>query len=157
DLLLEHGAKPFDQQVLYNTHFSGEVLWWLELVWQHTKNTDLASAWTDPEWRMFDMGSYGTGAGFLLDLAEKKRDARLRDWLVAHGANSTTPAKVSVNRRDREPGPLDDLFTAAAKDDVDAVTRLLDAGVSIELEDRTKQRALHVAASRNSVKVATLL
>jgi ankyrin repeat protein len=157
DLLLEHGAKPFDQQVLYNTHFSGEVLWWLELVWKHTKDTELASAWNDPEWRMLDMGNYGTGAGFLLDLAEKKRDTRLHDWLVAHGANSTTPAKVSVNRRDREPSALDDLFTAAASDDVDAVTRLLDAGVSIELEDGTKQRALHVAASRNSLKVATLL
>jgi hypothetical protein len=157
ELLLEHGAKPFDQQVLYNTHFSGEVLWWLELVWKHTKDTGLAAEWNDPEWRMLDMGGYGTGASFLQDLAEKKRDTRLRDWVVAHGANSTTPAKVSVNRRDREPGPLDDLFTAAANDDVEAVARLLDAGVPIEIEDKTKQRPLHVAASHNSLKVATLL
>src|SRR5262249_12409500 len=32
-LLLERGAKPFDIQVLYNTHFSGDVLWWLKLVY----------------------------------------------------------------------------------------------------------------------------
>jgi len=155
ELLLERGAKPFDQQVLYNTHFSGEVLWWLELVWQHTKDTELAVAWNDPEWRMLDMGNYGTGAAFLQGLAESKRDARLRDWIAAHGANSTTPAKVTPHRR--EPGPLDDMFSAVERDDAEGVARLLDAGVSIEIEDKTKQRPLHVAASRNAVRVAALL
>ena len=28
-LLLDRGAEPFDLQVLYNTHFRGDVLWWL--------------------------------------------------------------------------------------------------------------------------------
>ena len=105
DLLLERGAKPFDQQVLYNTHFSGEVLWWLELVWKHTKDTDLAGAWRDPEWLMLDMGNYGTGASFLRHLAERKGNARLREWLSAHGANSTTPPKVVVHSRPA--GPLE--------------------------------------------------
>lgn len=157
ELLLARGAKPFDQQVLYNTHFSGDVLWWLELVWTHTRNTELAAAWDDPEWRMLDMGNYGTGARFLEHLAEKKRDSRLRDWIVAHGAHSTTSAKVPANQRERDPGPLDDLFTAAARDDADAVARLLDAGVPIEIEDKTKQRTLHVAAAANAVNVARLL
>ena len=35
-LLLERGAEPFDIQVLYNTHFSGDMLWWLELVHRRT-------------------------------------------------------------------------------------------------------------------------
>jgi uncharacterized protein len=157
ELLLERGAKPFDQQVLYNTHFRGDVLWWLDLVWKYTRDTELAAAWNDPEWRMLDMGNYGTGARFLEDLADKKRDTRLREWIAAHGAKSTTHAKVPTNRRDRDPGPLDDLFTAAARDDVDAVARLLDAGVPIEIEDNTKQRALHVAAAANAVNVAKLL
>jgi uncharacterized protein len=157
ELLLERGAKPFDQQVLYNTHFSGEVLWWLELVWKHTKDTELAAAWNDPEWRMLDMGNYGTGARFLQKLAEKKRDTKLEGWLTSHGASSNTPANVEVNRRDRERGPVDDMFVAAAHDDVDAVARLLDAGVSIEIEDETKQRPLHVAAARNALSVAKLL
>ena len=39
DLLLERGAEPFDIQVLYNTHFSGDILWWLELVYKHTIHT----------------------------------------------------------------------------------------------------------------------
>jgi hypothetical protein len=157
ELLLERGAKPFDQQVLYNTHFHGDVLWWLELAWKHTRNTDLAAAWNDPEWRMLDMGNYGTGARFLEDLADKRHDRRLLEWIVAHGARSVTPAKVATNRRERDPGPLDALFTAAARDDADAVARLLDAGVPIEIEDNTKQRALHVAAAANAVNVAALL
>ena len=157
ELLLERGAKPFDQQVLYNTHFHGDVLWWLELVWKYTRNTALAVAWNDPEWRMLDMGGYGTGARFLEDLADKRHDTRLRDWIAAHGARSATQAKVPTNRRERDPGALDDLFTAAARDDVDAVARVLDAGVPIESEDGTKQRALHVAAGANAVNVARLL
>jgi hypothetical protein len=155
DLLLERGAKPFDQQVLYNTHFDGEVLWWLELVWKHTKDTDLAAAWRDPEWRMLDMGNYGTGASFLRHLAERKGNARLREWLSAHGANSTTPPKVVVHQRPA--GPLDDIFTAAERDDADAVARLLDAGLPIEIEDETKQRTLHVAAAANAERVTKLL
>jgi hypothetical protein len=156
ELLLERGAKPFDQQVLYNTHFHGDVLWWLELVWKHTEGTDRA-AWRDPEWRMFDMGNYGTGARFLQKLAEKKHDTRLAEWLTSHGANSSTPAKVEVNRREYDSGPLEDMFAAARRDDVAAVTRLLDAGVPIEIEDGTKQRTLHVAATANAVNVARLL
>jgi hypothetical protein len=155
DLLLERGAKPFDQQVLYNTHFSGDVLWWLELVWKHTKATDLAAAWSDPEWRMLDMGNYGTGASFLRHLAERKGNTRLREWLSAHGANSTTPPRVAVHRRPA--GTLDEIFTAAERDDADAVARLLDAGVPIEIEDETKQRTLHVAAAANAAHVTKLL
>ena len=41
-LLLERGAEPFDIQVLYNTHFTGNVLWWLELVYAHTIKTGRA-------------------------------------------------------------------------------------------------------------------
>jgi ankyrin repeat protein len=157
DLLLERGAKPFDQQVLYNTHFSGEVLWWLELVWKHTTGTELAAAWRDPEWRMFDMGNYGTGAHFLQDLADKKRNQQLADWLSTHGANSSTAPKVAVNRQEDQPGPLHDMFTAARRDDVDAITRLLDAGVPIDIEDETKQTTLHTAAASNAVNVTRLL
>ena len=42
ELLLERGAEPFDIQVLYNTHFSGDILWWLELVYKHTVDTSRA-------------------------------------------------------------------------------------------------------------------
>ena len=86
-LLLDRGAEPFDIQVLYNTHFSGDVLWWLELIYAQTINTDRGAAWKDPEWSMLDMGGYGSGARFLLDIALKKRDVRLAAWVLARGAN----------------------------------------------------------------------
>ncbi len=93
-LLLERGAEPFDIQVLYNTHFSGDVLWWLELVYAHTINTERGAAWKDPDWSMFDMGGYGSGARFLLWIALKKRDLGLAEWLLARGANpNAAPAR----------------------------------------------------------------
>jgi ankyrin repeat protein len=90
-LLLERGADPFDMQVLYNTHFSGEMLWWLEPVYAHTIATPRGAAWKDPEWRMFDMRRYGTGARFILETAIKHRDLRLAEWSLARGANPDSP------------------------------------------------------------------
>ncbi len=85
-LLLERGANPFDIQVLYNTHFSGEVLWWLELVHEHTKDTR-REAWVDPDWAMFDMGGYGPAPYFLLRVALEHGDLTLATWLLTRGAN----------------------------------------------------------------------
>ena len=94
ELLLERGADPFDIQVLYDTHFSGEMLWWLELVYKHTIGTPRGEAWKEPGWPMFDMGGYGSGARFLLEVAVNKGDLRLADWLLAHGANpDAAPAR----------------------------------------------------------------
>jgi len=94
ELLLERGAEPFDIQVLYDTHFSGDILWWLELVYKHTIHTSGAAAWRDPDWTMFDMGAYGSGARFLLETAVKKRNMQLAEWVLAHGANpNAAPAR----------------------------------------------------------------
>jgi uncharacterized protein len=91
-LLLERGAEPFDIQVLYDTHFSGDMLWWLEVVHAHTMKTDRRIAWEDRDWPMLDMGGYGSGARFLLETALKKRDLRLAEWLLARGANPNAAA-----------------------------------------------------------------
>jgi hypothetical protein len=94
ELLLERGAEPFAIQVLYNTHFSGDVLWWLVLVYEHTTHTPRSAAWNDRDWPMFDMGNYGSGARFLLETAVKKRDLQLAEWLLARGANpNAAPAR----------------------------------------------------------------
>jgi ankyrin repeat protein len=94
ELLLERGAEPFDIQVLYNTHFTGDMLWWLKLVHKHTINTPRGAAWSDPEWAMFDMGGYGSGARFFLEFALKTRNLELAEWVLAHGANpDATPAR----------------------------------------------------------------
>jgi ankyrin repeat protein len=43
---------------------------------------------------MFDMCGYGSGARFLLETAVKKRDMRLAEWLLAHGAHpNAAPAR----------------------------------------------------------------
>ena len=85
-LLLEYGAEPFDIQVLYNTHFSGDVLWWLDLIYAHTINSDRSNVWEDPNWMMLDMGGYGSGAQFLLRLAVKKNNLELAEWCLSRGA-----------------------------------------------------------------------
>jgi ankyrin repeat protein len=94
DLLLERGADPFDIQVLYNTHFSGDMVWWLELVYRRTIDTPRGEAWKDPDWKMFDMGHYGSGARFVLETAVKKRDVPLATWALERGATANAaPAK----------------------------------------------------------------
>jgi hypothetical protein len=94
DLLLERGADPFDIQVLYNTHFRGDMVWWLELVYRHTIDTPRGAAWRDPEWTMFDMGAYGSGARFVLETAVKSRNLVLAEWALARGASpSAEPAR----------------------------------------------------------------
>jgi len=86
-LLLERGAEPYDIQVLYNTHFRGDVLWWLTLTWEHSVATGRERDWSDPDLPIFDMGGYGSGARFLLWLAIRKKNVALVEWLVARGAN----------------------------------------------------------------------
>jgi ankyrin repeat protein len=86
-LLLERGAEPFDIQVLYNTHFSGDMLWWLELIYAHTVKTGRGAEWDDPNWMMLDMEPYGPGAYFLLNVAVEKNDLKLAEWLLSHGAS----------------------------------------------------------------------
>jgi uncharacterized protein len=94
ELLLERGAEPFDIQVLYNTHFSGDILWWLELVYKHTIDTPRGGAWRESDWTMFDMGAYGSGARFLLETAITKGNLALATWVLAHGANpNAAPAR----------------------------------------------------------------
>lgn len=87
-VLLEYGANPFDIQVLYNTHFSGEVLWWLDLIYAHSMKTGRIDEWKDPNWMMLDMGGYGSGAQFLLSLAQKKNDLLLAEWCLTRGARA---------------------------------------------------------------------
>lgn len=96
-LLLERGAKPFDLQVLYNTHFRGDVIWWLDLVYKHTVEMGRKDVWDDPSWEMFDMGQYGTAAHLLLRVAVDKNDLRLAEWLLEHGARPYARMPSHVN------------------------------------------------------------
>ena len=99
-LLLERGANPYDQQVVYNIHFNGKVLWFLELIYEHALRTGRAGDWADPEWQMLNAGGYGTGARWFLDAAVEHDDAKLAEWCLSHGANpNSAPGPQRRNRQ----------------------------------------------------------
>jgi ankyrin repeat protein len=213
-LLIERGADPYDVQVFYNVHFRGDVLWYLKMIYEHTIKIGRAADWQDPQWPMIDLGGYGLGARYLLDIAVIHDDAPLATWILEHGADpnagypmgskmrrgtlyeeavshghlavadvlarsgARTGGRVPTNderfvaaaeRADVETmrrliaddpsllGSSRALLEAAARDDVAAVTALLDLGVSPNVQDEKKQRALHTAAYENALRVARLL
>ena len=99
-LLLERGANPYDQQVIYNIHFNAKVLWFLELIYEHALRMGRTADWADPEWQMLSAGGYGTGARWFLDAAVEHNDVQLAEWCLSHGANpSSAPGPQRRNRQ----------------------------------------------------------
>ena len=98
-LLLDRGANPYDGQVVYNVHFNGNVLWFLETIYEHTRRIGREADWADPEWMMLDMGRYGSGARWHLDAAIEHNDVKLAEWCLTHGANPN--AAPPAQRRNR--------------------------------------------------------
>jgi ankyrin repeat protein len=94
ELLLDRGAEPYDQQVVYNIHFNGNVRWFLETIYAHSVRLGRAADWSDPEWKMLDMGGYGSGARWHLDTAIEHNDLNLAEWCLSHGANPNAPART---------------------------------------------------------------
>jgi len=93
-LLLERGAEPYDGQVVYNTHFHGDILWWLKLAHARAVAIGRRADFDNPAWPMFDMGGYGSGARFLLGVALQRNDIELAEWLIARGASpDAAPAR----------------------------------------------------------------
>jgi len=90
-LLLERGASSHDAQVIYNTHFKGDVQWFLEMAYSQAVSEGRESDWADPNWPMFDMGGYGSGARFLLGGAIDRNNLQLAQWMLEHGANPNAP------------------------------------------------------------------
>ena len=214
-LLLERGAGPYDIQVLYDTHFSGDMLWWLTLTYERSIATGRKADWDDPHWLMLDMGGYGSGAHFVLKVALDHGDMTLAEWALTHGASPNSDVAsnpkfrleyslydVAVMRGltdfaallKRHGGksagkPFDPdaaflaacmrldrpaaeamvrdhpeylrshrvMFEAAKHDRPDVIALLLDLGVPLEIEDRTKSRALHHAAGANALRAARFL
>jgi uncharacterized protein len=91
-LLFERGAEPYDMQVLYNTHFHGDILWLLEQMYTQAVKMGRQADWDDPSWPMLDMGGYGCGARYLLGIAVDKNNLELAEWILAHGASPNPPA-----------------------------------------------------------------
>jgi ankyrin repeat protein len=180
-LLLERGAGPYDIQVLYNTHFRGDVLWWLKLTWQYSVAAGREIDWADPELSILDMGGYGTGARFLLSLAIQKNNGELAAWLLERGANphaaparASTLAQMSLYRYAVLEGrqSIADLLLrhGATRDDITgddedafmAACMRLDRGAAAamaaaHLEYLESPKALFTAAQRNRADAVALL
>ncbi|MFI5310772.1 MAG: ankyrin repeat domain-containing protein [Gemmatimonadales bacterium] len=118
-LLLERGAEPYDNQVTYNVGFHGRMLWWLELIYARSLELGRKGDWDDPEWPMLDMGGYGSGARWYLEMAIKHDDAALAEWCLAHGANPNA-APASDKRR-----PKFSLYEMAVRRGRTAIAELL--------------------------------
>jgi uncharacterized protein len=94
-LLLDRGANPYDNQVIYNLRFHAKVLWFLKLSYARSLELGRKADWDDPEWSMLNMGGYGSGARWHLDLAISHNDIELAEWCLAHGASpNAAPARA---------------------------------------------------------------
>jgi ankyrin repeat protein len=92
-LLMERGAEPYDIQLFYNTHFHGDILWIMELVYPAAVRLGRQADWNDPNWSMIDMGGYDLGARYLLLNAIRRNDLKLAEWLLTHGASPNAAPK----------------------------------------------------------------
>lgn len=108
-LLLEHGADPHDGQVLYNVFadntsrhlLDNDIIWLLELMYEHSLRRGHRADWDNPAWPMFDMcgaASLGhedrrhLGAHFMLAAAVDRNLLPMAEWMLEHGAGPNTPA-----------------------------------------------------------------
>jgi hypothetical protein len=190
-LLLERGAEPYDIQVVYNIGFRGDVLWFLQLIYDRSVALGRKQDWDDTEWRMLDMGGYGSGARWHLDLAIRDNNVQLAEWCLTHGAspNAAPPRGRTLSKRSlyeeatrrgqsemmrvlerhgadvhavgavnaSEPTSTDAIFAAAKRNDVSALRRLLDSGVSPDVAAPDNTRALHIAARADAAEAVQLL
>jgi ankyrin repeat protein len=118
-LLLERGAGPYDIQVLYDTHFSTDMLWWLQLTYDVTVARGRRADWDDPAWKMLDMGGYGPGSYFVIDRATRRNNVALVEWALAHGADPDIMS--SDHRRFRPARSLFDSAVLLGRDEIAAL------------------------------------
>ncbi|HWO02275.1 MAG TPA: ankyrin repeat domain-containing protein, partial [Blastocatellia bacterium] len=78
-----------------------EVLWFLVLIHEFSVKARRQADWDDPAWSMLDMGHYGSGARWHLDIAVKKNDLKLAEWVLSHGAsaNADPPSDPRFSKR----------------------------------------------------------
>jgi ankyrin repeat protein len=107
-LLLERGADPHDGQVLYNVFadntsrhlLDNDIVWLLELMYQHSVRRGHLQDWQNPGWPMFDIfgaPSLGhgdrrlQGARFMLSGPVDRDLVPLARWMLEHGAGPNAP------------------------------------------------------------------
>lgn len=108
-LLLKHGADPHDGQVLYNVFadntsrhlLDNDIIWLLELMYEHSLRRGHKADWDNPAWPMFDMRGAPSlghedrrhpGARFMLEGAVDRNLLPVAEWMMKHGAGPDTPS-----------------------------------------------------------------
>jgi uncharacterized protein len=87
-LLLAHGADPFDTQLLYNTSLHHDDTTWLELLWGACERQGNTDVWHAREGRTLGGRFPGSTLDYLLGNAITRRHEQRVRWLLAHGANA---------------------------------------------------------------------
>lgn len=117
-LLLERGANPHDNQVLYNVFadntsrhlLDDDIVWLLDLMYRHSVRRGHRADWENPAWPMFDMRGAPSlghedrvhhGARFMLDAAVDRNLLGLAAWMLEHGAGPNTPPGTLWKRSKR--------------------------------------------------------
>lgn len=107
-LLLERGADPHDNQVLYNVFadntsrhlLDNDIIWLLDLMYEHSVRRGHKAQWDDPTWPMFDMrgapslgddGLNHHGAHLMLHGPVTRNLIPTAKWMLDHGAGPDTP------------------------------------------------------------------
>ena len=134
-LLLEYGADPHDNQVLYNVFadhasirfLNEDIVWLLDLMYRYSLRRGHATDWADPTWPMLAMkgaASLGDeailhhGSHFLLSAAIQQNLPGLARWMLEHGAGPDTPWGTN-------PAHHDSLYQMALKRQRPALAELL--------------------------------
>jgi ankyrin repeat protein len=157
-LLLDRGAEPYDIQLIYNIGFRGDVLWFLRLIYDRSVALGRKQDWDDPEWRMLDMGGYGSGARWHLDLAIRDNNVELTEWCLAHGAS---PNAVPPPARTLSKGSL---YEAAKRRGQSEIMRVLErygadvhGAATVNAAETTPADAMFAAAKGNDVSLLRTL
>jgi len=157
DLLVAHGAEPYDRQALYNTSLHNDDVRWLEFMERHGRP---ATAWTET-------------IGLLLERAAAENHLSRAQWVLTHGdARAALQSKPLLYRHAMVQGFTElaellvahgaervtltgeEAFCAAAtRRDRAALEKLLRADPGVA----RSPSALFVAAQHNRIEVATLL
>ena len=157
DLLVAHGAEPYDWQALYNTSLHNDDVHWLEFMERHGRP---ATAWTET-------------IGLLLERAAAENHLARARWVLTHGdARAALQSKPLLYRHAMVQGftELADLLVAHGAERTTltgeeafcaAATRLDRSALERLLREDPRvgrsPSALFVAAGQNRVEMATLL
>src|SRR5437899_9880699 len=100
---------------------------------------------------MLDMGGYGCGARFFLELAIKRNDIALAEWILAHGASPNAPP--ATDRRHPKVSLYEVAVLSGADEIADLLARRGATATPIELDDAQAFRVACMRLDRDRVRL----